>query len=608
MPFNKSNKTQLSVDGTIIGDFDNLNFLDGDFIATDIEEDVPNQRIDIDIYRSVPFTTDDIVEGSNLYFTTERAQDAIGSILTDSSTIDFTYDDIANTITGSVIQTAIDHTQISNVGTNTHAQIDTHIANTSNPHSVTKSQIALGNVENTALSTWAGSTSLTTLGTISAGIIPVARLSGNIPINQGGTNLSTTPTNGQVLVGNGTGFSVTSLTGNGAFSFTPGSGTLQINFNYPLSVYFDDDGGSPGTSPSAVGSKSITIGDGASVSAGSHSYAIGSHSLSNYVNGRCLSVGSGVKTSSGTAQTKTTGSLSVAIGVTSASSSGNATIESVNDHSIIIGSTSSSSASNNSIKSNGNFAVAIGQSTSGDAVSLSQSVVIGTNASTLGVNSVAIGKDAEASNVNIGSDSTSSGLFNIGSSTTSETRGSTIGASANCVGVFATDGALDGVAIGASASTALGHHWCVGQGHQEMTISSTTAEGNTYTLIFGGITGEGTNNVVLKEGGFSTSPGNSTALKTAKTIWLLDIYVTGRSTDGTSGAYQISALIKTTDGSTNLTVIGSTVTVVGEDDASWNCTFAAGSGSNFEITCTSHSTSVKTFWYATAKTTEIKVD
>lgn len=35
-------------------------------------------------------------------------------------------------------------------GTNTHDQIDSHIASTSNPHSVTKSQVGLGNVDNTS--------------------------------------------------------------------------------------------------------------------------------------------------------------------------------------------------------------------------------------------------------------------------------------------------------------------------------------------------------------------------------------------------------------------------------------------------------------------------
>lgn len=41
-----------------------------------------------------------------------------------------------------------DHTLLSNIGTNTHAQIDAHITNVSNPHSVTKSQVGLGNVPN----------------------------------------------------------------------------------------------------------------------------------------------------------------------------------------------------------------------------------------------------------------------------------------------------------------------------------------------------------------------------------------------------------------------------------------------------------------------------
>lgn len=42
------------------------------------------------------------------------------------------------------------HTDLSNIGTNTHAQIDTHIADTANPHAVTKSQVGLGSVSNDA--------------------------------------------------------------------------------------------------------------------------------------------------------------------------------------------------------------------------------------------------------------------------------------------------------------------------------------------------------------------------------------------------------------------------------------------------------------------------
>jgi hypothetical protein len=44
----------------------------------------------------------------------------------------------------------IDHASLANKGANTHAQIDTHLGNTSNPHSVTKAQVTLGNVTNDA--------------------------------------------------------------------------------------------------------------------------------------------------------------------------------------------------------------------------------------------------------------------------------------------------------------------------------------------------------------------------------------------------------------------------------------------------------------------------
>lgn len=43
---------------------------------------------------------------------------------------------------------------------------------------VSASDVGLGNVENTALSTWAGSTNIVTLGTITTGTVPFARLTG----------------------------------------------------------------------------------------------------------------------------------------------------------------------------------------------------------------------------------------------------------------------------------------------------------------------------------------------------------------------------------------------------------------------------------------------
>lgn len=92
-------------------------------------------------------------------------------------------------------EASISHSNILNIGTNTHAQIDTHIANTSNPHSVTKSQVGLGSVENTALSTWAGTSNLTTLGTIATGTWSATA----IGTSKGGTGLTSIGSANQVL-------------------------------------------------------------------------------------------------------------------------------------------------------------------------------------------------------------------------------------------------------------------------------------------------------------------------------------------------------------------------------------------------------------------------
>lgn len=49
------------------------------------------------------YNTSQVTEVTNLYFTDERAQDAVGTILTDTTTVDFTYNDAGNTITAAVI-------------------------------------------------------------------------------------------------------------------------------------------------------------------------------------------------------------------------------------------------------------------------------------------------------------------------------------------------------------------------------------------------------------------------------------------------------------------------------------------------------------------------
>jgi hypothetical protein len=57
-------------------------------------------------------------------------------------------------------------------------------------------------------------------------------VSGTLPIANGGTNLTSTPTNGQLLIGNGTGYSLGTLTaGSSNFVVTNGSGSITLDIN-----------------------------------------------------------------------------------------------------------------------------------------------------------------------------------------------------------------------------------------------------------------------------------------------------------------------------------------------------------------------------------------
>lgn len=65
------------------------------------------------------YTTDTVSEGAtNQYFTTERAQDAVGAMVTNSSSFTWTYNDTANTLAGAVVDnTSIQKVTILNNGT-----------------------------------------------------------------------------------------------------------------------------------------------------------------------------------------------------------------------------------------------------------------------------------------------------------------------------------------------------------------------------------------------------------------------------------------------------------------------------------------------------------
>jgi len=69
-----------------------------------------------------------------------------------------------------------------------------------------------------------GQSSISTVGTITSGTWHGS----TVGVAYGGTGLTTTPTNGQLLIGNGSGYSLANLTGTGGIAITNDSGTINI--------------------------------------------------------------------------------------------------------------------------------------------------------------------------------------------------------------------------------------------------------------------------------------------------------------------------------------------------------------------------------------------
>ena len=76
-------------------------------------------------------------------------------------------------------------------------------------------------VQNSGTGTYTGGTGITVSGNIISLQTPVT-------VANGGTGLSTTPTNGKLLIGNGTGYTLANITGGTGLSVTDGAGTISL--------------------------------------------------------------------------------------------------------------------------------------------------------------------------------------------------------------------------------------------------------------------------------------------------------------------------------------------------------------------------------------------
>ena len=78
---------------------------------------------------------------------------------------------------------------------------------------------------------------------------------GILPVTSGGTGLGTIPTNGQLLIGNGTGYTLNTLGAGAGISVTNGLGTITVANTGVLSV----SGGTTGLTPATATTGAVTL-------------------------------------------------------------------------------------------------------------------------------------------------------------------------------------------------------------------------------------------------------------------------------------------------------------------------------------------------------------
>ncbi len=138
-----------------------------------------------------------------------------------------------------------------------------------NAISVTASRVVVSNGGGTALASSAVTT--TELGYVSGVTSAIQTQLNNkeplittLPIGKGGTGIGTTPNNGQILIGNGTNYTLANITAGSGISITNGSGTISIASTATSSQWIDSGNniyfGNSTTGNVAIGTSSFING------------------------------------------------------------------------------------------------------------------------------------------------------------------------------------------------------------------------------------------------------------------------------------------------------------------------------------------------------------
>jgi len=354
-----------------------------------------------------------------------------------------------------------------------------------------------------------------------------------------------TGTSGQVLTSNGAGTAPTMQAAGG-------------------SAYFADDGGSPGTAPSATGSGAIAIGDDAlattpgSFVVGFNANATTSTQATNVCIGSMWnnSTGDNSNTASGD------GSISIAAGGWG-NTTGDTKMIASGTSAILIGSSFAAAGTSVATRglASGNQSIAIGANQA--QASATTSVAIGTGAQATGSASIVIsGQSSLANNGATNSVHIGAGFGNSNF------------ASTFAVGVGAAIDIRENYQAGFGSNVRLLNHGenCVALGAANTSFKG-IGQAQFKLTYFPSITTTDATPTVLSNNGATLSTDNRIKIPTDFSAGFRGIII-GKVAAGNTSAFEITGCIKNNSGTTSL--VGTpTVTVLGEDAAGTDLTVAA---------------------------------
>jgi hypothetical protein len=210
--------------GTLVGQRPKLNFIEGANVTITALDNPVNTRIDVTINSlggGGVTTFDAGTTGFNPVGATSGAITLSGTLNVANGGTG------ATSLTGVLVGTGI--TPITAIVGTSGQLLRRNIADTAyeffSPGYLTSAITSLNGLT-VAVQTFVNDTNVTIT---SAGSTHTLGWSGTLPISRGGTGLSTVPTNGQLLIGNGTGYTLSTLTAGPGISVTNAAGSITIN-------------------------------------------------------------------------------------------------------------------------------------------------------------------------------------------------------------------------------------------------------------------------------------------------------------------------------------------------------------------------------------------